>query len=139
MSARAITAAIPRCPCLAGRGGLAHPCLSRQPQDCPRSARDALPQIWRRPDPVFHRHEFRALRDFLEDSDLLLDGLFGTGIKLPWRDEATLVLRNGADLSSLDLPVLVAAVDCPSGVDCDTGARADETLRADLTLTMAAC
>ncbi|MBK6645524.1 MAG: NAD(P)H-hydrate dehydratase [Anaerolineales bacterium] len=82
---------------------------------------------------------FESLRDFLEDSDLLLDGLLGTGIKLPLRDEATLVLLATAlILSSLDSPVFVAAVDCPSGVDCDTGARADETLRADLTLTMAA-
>ncbi len=82
---------------------------------------------------------FDTLRTFLEDSDLLLDGLLGTGIKLPLRQEAALVLQGIAlILSDLETQPLIIAVDCPSGVNCDTGACADETLPADLTLTMAA-
>ncbi|GAB1469996.1 bifunctional ADP-dependent NAD(P)H-hydrate dehydratase/NAD(P)H-hydrate epimerase [Chloroflexota bacterium] len=82
---------------------------------------------------------FDSLRGFLEDSNLLLDGLLGTGIKLPLRNEAALVLHQTAlILSDLETPPFIVAVDCPSGVDCDTGALADETLPADLTLTMAA-
>lgn len=82
---------------------------------------------------------FDSLRHFLEDSDLLLDGLLGTGIKLPLRKEAALVLQNTAKvLADLELPPFIVAVDCPSGVDCDTGACAEETLPADLTITMAA-
>ena len=83
--------------------------------------------------------DFDSLSGFLEDSDLLLDGLLGTGIKLPLKEEAALVLQSiTLILSDLDLPPFVIAVDCPSGVDCDTGACAEETLKADLTLTMAA-
>jgi NAD(P)H-hydrate epimerase len=83
--------------------------------------------------------DFDSLRQFLTDSDLLLDGLLGTGIKLPLKEEAALFL-NGLALifDTLEFPPYIVAVDCPSGVDCDTGARADETLHADLTVTMAA-
>ncbi|NWF65406.1 MAG: NAD(P)H-hydrate epimerase, partial [Chloroflexi bacterium] len=80
-----------------------------------------------------------TLRGFLEESDCLLDGLLGTGIKLPLRDEAVLVLQGAAlIISDLEFPPFIVAVDCPSGADCDTGACAPETLSADLTVTMAA-
>ncbi|HMZ07275.1 MAG TPA: NAD(P)H-hydrate dehydratase [Anaerolineales bacterium] len=80
-----------------------------------------------------------TLARFLEDSDILLDGLLGTGIKLPLRKEAALILQTAKlILTSLETPPYIIAVDCPSGVDCDTGAAADETLPADLTVTMAA-
>lgn len=82
---------------------------------------------------------FDSLRGFLEESDVLLDGLLGTGIKLPLRNEAALVMQGAALLlADLEFPPFIVAVDCPSGVDCDSGACADETLPADLTLTMAA-
>jgi ADP-dependent NAD(P)H-hydrate dehydratase / NAD(P)H-hydrate epimerase len=82
---------------------------------------------------------FDSLRHFIADSDLLLDGLLGTGIKLPLRNEAALVLQNIASiLADLELPPFIVAIDCPSGIDCDTGACAEETLPADLTITMAA-
>ncbi|MBI3169972.1 MAG: NAD(P)H-hydrate dehydratase [Chloroflexi bacterium] len=82
---------------------------------------------------------FDSLLGFLEESDILLDGLLGTGIKLPLRNEAALVLQGAALLlADLEFPPFIVAVDCPSGVDCDSGACADETLPADLTLTMAA-
>jgi NAD(P)H-hydrate epimerase len=82
---------------------------------------------------------FETLRNLLHESDVLLDGLLGTGIKLPLKKEAAQVLENAADiLSQMDLPPFVVAVDCPSGVDCDTGEAADETIPADLTITMAA-
>lgn len=80
-----------------------------------------------------------SLLAYLEDSDILLDGLLGTGFKLPLKNEAALFLRETSlILHKLEDPPFVIAVDCPSGVDCDTGACADEALRADLTITMAA-
>ncbi len=80
-----------------------------------------------------------GLHNFLEDTDVLLDGLLGTGIKLPLKTDAALVLQGVAlILSDLEVPPFIIAVDCPSGVDCDTGLCADETLPADITLTMAA-
>ncbi|MDP1546232.1 MAG: NAD(P)H-hydrate dehydratase [Anaerolineales bacterium] len=82
---------------------------------------------------------FDTLREFLNEADVLLDGLLGTGIKLPLKEEAARVLRQtNLILSELELPPFVIAVDCPSGVDCDTGAAAEETIPADFTITMAA-
>ncbi len=78
------------------------------------------------------------LRSFLENSHVLLDGLLGTGVRLPLKEEMAAVLRKTrAILDTLADELFVVAVDCPSGVDCDSGAAADECLKADLTLTMA--
>ncbi|MFN8382368.1 MAG: NAD(P)H-hydrate dehydratase [Anaerolineales bacterium] len=80
-----------------------------------------------------------ALDAFLNQSDVLLDGLLGTGIKLPLKKEAAQVLEKiNLTLSEMDPPMFVIAVDCPSGVDCDSGDVADETIPADLTVTMGA-
>lgn len=82
---------------------------------------------------------FESLQIWLRDTDLLLDGLLGTGIQLPLRKEAALVLHQVLSLlPKLEIPPYIVAVDCPSGVNCDTGECADETLSADLTITMAA-
>lgn len=79
------------------------------------------------------------LRSLLEKSDVLLDGLLGTGIKLPLKPDIANVLRSIAlDLSGMAPPPFIVAVDCPSGVDCDTGEAAAETIPADWTITMAA-
>lgn len=84
-------------------------------------------------DSLFH------LSSSLETADVLLDGILGTGIKLPLKKEVADLLSEVNDLlDTLDVSPLVVAVDCPSGVDCDTGEAADETIHADLTVTMAA-
>lgn len=84
-------------------------------------------------DSLFH------LSSILETSDVLLDGVLGTGIKLPLKNEVAELLSEINDLlDTLDEAPLVVAVDCPSGVDCDSGEAADETIHADLTVTMAA-
>jgi NAD(P)H-hydrate epimerase len=83
--------------------------------------------------------EFDSLNAFLESADVLLDGLLGTGIKLPLKpDMAGVLFSTNGMLASLAEPPFIVAVDCPSGVDCDTGDAADECLEADLTVTMAA-
>ena len=82
---------------------------------------------------------FFHLSSFLETADVLLDGVLGTGIKLPLKKEVAELLSEVNDLlESLDESPLVIAVDCPSGVDCDSGEVADETIHADITVTMAA-
>lgn len=84
-------------------------------------------------DSLFH------LSSFIETADVLLDGILGTGIKLPLKKEVAETLSEVSDLlDSLDESPLVVAVDCPSGVDCDSGEAADETIHADVTVTMAA-
>ncbi|MGH8248893.1 MAG: bifunctional ADP-dependent NAD(P)H-hydrate dehydratase/NAD(P)H-hydrate epimerase, partial [Gammaproteobacteria bacterium] len=83
--------------------------------------------------------DFKALASSLKTSDILLDGVLGTGTKLPLKEEIGNVLAETIYvMADLDDPPLVVAVDCPSGVDCDTGEVADECIPADLTVTMAA-
>jgi len=77
---------------------------------------------------------FFHLSSFITESDITLDGLLGTGIKLPLRKQAAQVLEKVKNLN----PKFVVAVDCPSGVDCDSGECADETIPANLTVMMAA-
>jgi len=83
--------------------------------------------------------DFEALFAHVETTHVLLDGLLGTGIKLPLRAPIPNVLTAVTDaLDLVDEPPLVVAVDCPSGVNCDSGEAAVECIKADLTVTMAA-
>jgi ADP-dependent NAD(P)H-hydrate dehydratase / NAD(P)H-hydrate epimerase len=82
---------------------------------------------------------FEQLAESIETADILLDGVLGTGIKLPLKKDVAELLAEVNDiLDALDEHPLVIAVDCPSGVDCDTGEVAEETIPADITVTMAA-
>lgn len=82
---------------------------------------------------------FEQLAQAIESADVFLDGIFGTGIKLPLKKDVAEFLSEVNDvLDGLDEPPFIIAVDCPSGVDCDTGEVADEAIPADLTVTMAA-
>jgi NAD(P)H-hydrate epimerase len=82
---------------------------------------------------------FEAFAEAVETADVFLDGVLGTGFKLPLKKEVAELLAEVNDvLDSLDEPPLVIAVDCPSGVECDSGEAADETIPADMTVTMAA-
>ena len=83
--------------------------------------------------------DFSALGMCFESADILLDGLLGTGIKLPLKAEISAVLEQSLFImSDMDNPPYIIAVDCPSGIDCDSGEAALECLPADLTVTMAA-
>ncbi|MCI0556478.1 MAG: NAD(P)H-hydrate dehydratase, partial [Anaerolineae bacterium] len=82
---------------------------------------------------------FEQLAESITTADVLLDGVLGTGIKLPLKKDVAELLSEVNDiLDALDEHPLVIAVDCPSGVDCDSGEVADETIPADITVTMAA-
>lgn len=75
----------------------------------------------------------------LRQAQVFLDGLLGTGIRLPLKTEAAQVLTTvNTILAEMEFPAFVVAVDCPSGVNCDTGEAAPETIPAEWTLTMAA-
>jgi NAD(P)H-hydrate epimerase len=83
--------------------------------------------------------EFATLVSWIEMADVVLDGVLGTGIKLPLKAEIAAPLEAAQRaLAEQEWPPFVIAVDCPSGVDCDTGEAAEECLSADLTVTMAA-
>jgi NAD(P)H-hydrate epimerase len=82
---------------------------------------------------------FEELAQAIETADIFLDGVFGTGIKLPLKKDVAELLSEVNDvLDGLDEAPLIIAVDCPSGVDSDTGEAAEETIAADLTVSMAA-
>ena len=83
--------------------------------------------------------DFEKLTELIIENPVLLDGLLGTGIKLPLREDAADLLAAASDaLESVDWQPYVVAIDCPSGVDSDTGETARETIPADITATMAA-
>ncbi len=69
---------------------------------------------------------------------LILDGILGTGLKLPVRGELRNVMAKIAGRLKKRPECLKIAVDCPSGVDCDTGNVSEVTFPADHTLCMAA-
>lgn len=78
---------------------------------------------------------FQKLKRHLEKSVVLLDGVLGTGIKLPLNGQVVETLRTVADFQPKPFTI---AVDCPSGVDCASGDAAHECIPADLTVCMAA-
>lgn len=71
----------------------------------------------------------------IQEAGFLLDGLIGTGIRLPLREEMQKFLTGVNDLLEEQM---VIAVDCPSGVDCEEGGVDPNTLPADLTVCMEA-
>ena len=75
------------------------------------------------------------LQAWLENSNVLLDGVLGTGIQLPLKDELASVLKFVKDSDTIPH---VIAIDCPSGVNCDTGEAAEEVIPAEMTLCMQA-
>jgi len=78
---------------------------------------------------------FEILASQVKNSNFVLDGILGTGIKLPLKGDIPAILRAVKDVKPM--PKIVA-VDCPSGIDCDTGDAADECIPADITVCMAA-
>lgn len=80
-----------------------------------------------------------VLGELIQTSDLILDGILGTGARPPLGSDIGEILNLVKDrTSNKSRRALIVAVDCPSGVDCDTGAAPENALKADLTVTMAA-
>ncbi len=79
--------------------------------------------------------ELHRLDEVLAETEVLLDGVLGTGIQLPLKEEILPVLVKVKAQSPF---FQVVAVDCPSGVDCDSGEAAAETIPANLTVCMGA-
>jgi NAD(P)H-hydrate epimerase len=80
-----------------------------------------------------------SIQQKLAEADFILDGVLGTGIKLPIREPLDDLLGFvKKEVDGLEKKPPIIAVDCPSGIDCDSGEAAQTCLRADLTVTMAA-
>jgi NAD(P)H-hydrate epimerase len=87
---------------------------------------------------ISEKQNMRVLEAALLPGVVILDGILGTGFKLPLHGKLREVMGTLSEIIQNRSQVLVVAVDCPSGVDCDTGKVSDVTLKADHTLTMAA-
>jgi ADP-dependent NAD(P)H-hydrate dehydratase / NAD(P)H-hydrate epimerase len=111
----------------------------------PRKAKDPLVERLRKAGGEVLAHDADLLADASRLSELvrrhavLLDGVLGTGVKLPLKPELAQTLGAIRDiLLEMEAPPSVVAVDCPSGVDADNGQAAVECIPANLTVTMAA-
>jgi NAD(P)H-hydrate epimerase len=65
------------------------------------------------------------------DADLIIDGLLGTGVRLPLRPQEDRIIEA---VNRVGAPVV--AIDVPSGLDADTGAGADRCVKASMTVTL---
>ncbi len=68
---------------------------------------------------------------FVVDAELIVDGLLGTGVRLPLRGPTVPLIRS---INQSKRQIL--AVDVPSGLDADTGEGDDQCVRAAATLTL---
>jgi len=73
------------------------------------------------------------VKGLAEGADMVVDGLFGTGLAGELRGGYGELIEN---MNNLDCPIL--AVDIPSGLDCDTGEPLGAAIRADYTVTFVA-
>jgi NAD(P)H-hydrate epimerase len=102
---------------------------------------------------------FRVLQHMVASADLIVDALFGIGIRLPLEGDAARLLQvTNQTLAALraERPAIITAaptvpddtprpavprvlaVDCPSGLDCDSGQADRHVLHADETVTFIA-
>ncbi|MBN2456070.1 MAG: NAD(P)H-hydrate epimerase [Sedimentisphaerales bacterium] len=73
------------------------------------------------------------IKSFTAGADMLVDGIFGTGLEGPVRGDYKILIDS---INSQICPIL--AIDIPSGLDCDTGQPLGTAIRADYTVTFAA-
>lgn len=104
-------------------------------------------------------HDKRVLKHMIRSADIIVDALFGIGIRLPLRDDIARILstvnqnimsdtESYGDVVSVDPTMphqlksqphpFVFAIDCPSGIDCDTGEADVNTIQANETITFIA-
>ena len=72
-------------------------------------------------------------RSRIDECDVLVDAMFGTGLNKPLDDFLSVV---AGDVNALDVPVI--AVDLPSGLSADRTDPIGEAIEADVTVTLAA-
>lgn len=75
----------------------------------------------------------KAVKTFAADGNMVVDAIFGTGMKGSLKEEYKRLIEG---INALDLPIL--AVDIPSGLDCDTGHPHGTAIQADYTITFVA-
>ena len=77
---------------------------------------------------------WESLHEDLVQANLIIDGLLGTGIKGPLREEVENVVK---EINSRKGQATILAIDIPSGVNADNGEVITEAVLADVTVTFA--
>jgi NAD(P)H-hydrate epimerase len=86
-----------------------------------------------------HPQSIPLLQQQLSDPGIVLDGVLGTGVKLPVRKPLSELLGTvKTQLIHAENKPIMIAVDCPSGMDCNSGEVDPNCIPADITVTMAA-
>jgi NAD(P)H-hydrate epimerase len=80
--------------------------------------------------PLPSSKEYQKVRKDLEKVDLIIDGIFGTGLDAEVRGYYREVIEH---LNTLHKPIV--AIDIPSGLDANTGKPLGTSIRATLTIT----
>ena len=73
------------------------------------------------------------VQKFAADADIVVDAVFGTGLKGQLKETHKLLIET---INQLGCPVL--AVDIPSGLDCDSGQPLGAAIKAECTVTFVA-
>ena len=76
--------------------------------------------------------DIQRMIDNIWDCPLIVDAMFGTGLKGELREPARSIIEK---INNLNIPVI--AVDIPSGLDCNTGKALGVCLKAKKTVTFA--
>lgn len=103
--------------------------------------------------------QYRVLRNTVASANLVVDAVFGIGVRLPLEGDIAKILRNvqqaintppppptegivytppAAQHPAQPVRPFVLALDCPSGIDCDSGEADKHAISADETLTFIA-
>jgi NAD(P)H-hydrate epimerase len=93
----------------------------------------ALEQLMGPVPSVTDAQQLAALDEALEQSELVVDALFGTGLDRPIQGASCAVIE-----SLNRAPATRVSLDIPSGIDADSGKVLGVAVRAELTLTFAA-
>jgi len=80
--------------------------------------------------PIPSSKDYQKVKKSLENFDLLIDGIFGTGLDAEVRGYYREVIDH---INTLQKPIV--AIDVPSGLDADTGRPLGTAVRASLTIT----
>lgn len=80
--------------------------------------------------PITNKTRIKSLRNFLPECDLIIDAIFGIGLKREVKDH----FAQAIELIN-QTPVPVISVDIPSGLDSDTGIPKGICIKANLTVT----
>jgi NAD(P)H-hydrate epimerase len=79
---------------------------------------------------------FATLKEWLDEADVVIDALLGTGLTRPIRGTLAELLAFVTEVvAGRDEPPWLVAVDIPTGVNSDTGHSDPATVPADLTVT----